>query len=133
MGQTRIRVGDYEARIKDNVASPAGWHLWISLWKDGEMVANTGNVEPVIIADIDDETLEAAGRAFIGGYLAFVELAQAMYDDAKQIMRDHLEAEAKTFTNEEWAAYHFAGPGGVNAEIFPGLARFERELGEAPA
>jgi hypothetical protein len=68
MGMLPVPIGDdYTVRVKYNVSSPAGWHLWMSLWRnsDGEMVATLNDVEgDFIVPDIEDGTLERAAGEF---------------------------------------------------------------------
>ncbi len=60
MGMTPITIDDHtEVRVKDNVHTPVGWHLWMSIYVDGEYV--TGDSGPVV-SDLDDVTLERAAR-----------------------------------------------------------------------
>lgn len=70
MGQLRVQIDNRtEVRVKDNVAMPDGWHLWMSMWRDGAMIATTAD-EDVVVPDIDDATLTAAAHNFARGFEA---------------------------------------------------------------
>jgi hypothetical protein len=69
MGMTPVPVTvlgeQMEARVKDNVGAPDGWHLWISLWHRGEMIFTINELhDEFIVPDIEHDTLVAAARRF---------------------------------------------------------------------
>lgn len=54
--------GNREVRVRFNVHTPEGWHLWMSLYAYGHYV--DADVGPVV-ADLDDATLERAAQEWI--------------------------------------------------------------------
>jgi hypothetical protein len=62
MGMLPVKIDERtEVRVKDNVCSPAGWHLWGSLYIDGEYIAGD---EIAVVPDLDDATLRQAALAW---------------------------------------------------------------------
>lgn len=68
MGMFPVRIDQRtEVRVKDNVFSPCGCHLWFSLYRDGEYVADLSDLPDDwdnVVQETDDDSLIAAARRF---------------------------------------------------------------------